>query len=720
MTLAAGTTLAGYRIDGVAGVGGMGVVYRATHLALDTVYGLKVIAPQLASDASFRDRFKRECRIAASIRHPNVIPIHHAGEEDGQLFLVMDLVEGSDLRELLAQHGPMPLDRAVSIFGQVASALDAAHARGLVHRDIKPANILVERETDHPYLTDFGLSKSTTSAGGLTKTGQWLGTVDYVAPEQVLGSSTDARTDVYALGCLLFHMLTAEVPFPKEGDAAKLWAHMNDEPPSLRAARPDVPGEVEAVVRRAMAKNPDDRQPSAGDLAKAVQAAMEGRRRATPERSVATGDAAWVDGGATRVERAPTQVPAPSPTATAQPAASAQPPAAHAGQPPPAGGPPASPAVGHAGFAAAGPAGPPGGSPFVPAGHYGGAPPAPPGPPGGGWQQGPPHAQPPPSRPPQRRRWPLFAGIAVALVLVAGIVAIVASGLLSDDDAKADVRSRIGDFAGAASAGSVCDQFNDSYVQVLGGRDKCVSQNRGRKPFKLDVGGVTVDGDSAVAKARDPATGDPWSFTLAKQGSSWLIDHTDAPEGEMRARMQAYAAAVGSTATCDLLSDSLISAEGGRAACERNNRSKSRYDPYQIKEIRVAGDKGRVRAIDPASDGGPVEFAFVKQNGTWYIDNADYLRSSAERDWKSWARAKGGKATCRYFSQGYLDRTYSGSRAQCVRKLRGVGAFSFTVKSVDVSGFTKARLRSVETGTTYDYTLIRVGRGWQIDRIKKR
>jgi serine/threonine protein kinase len=192
-----------------------------------------------------------------------VIPIHHAGEEDGQLFLVMDLVEGSDLRELLARHGPMPVDRAVRIFEQVAGALDAAHARGLVHRDIKPANILVEEATDHPYLTDFGLSKSTTSAGGLTQTGQWLGTVDYVAPEQILGSSTDARTDVYALGCLLFHMLTAEVPFRKEGDAAKLWAHMNDEPPSLRAVRPDVPPEVEAVVRRAMAKNPDDRQPSA-------------------------------------------------------------------------------------------------------------------------------------------------------------------------------------------------------------------------------------------------------------------------------------------------------------------------------------------------------------------------------------------------------------------------------------------------------------------------
>jgi hypothetical protein len=188
----------------------------------------------------------------------------------------------------------------------------------------------------------------------------------------------------------------------------------------------------------------------------------------------------------------------------------------------------------------------------------------------------------------------------------------------------------------------------------------------------------------------------------------------------MRAKMQAYAAAVGSTEACDLLSDALISAEGGRSACERNNRSKTRYDPYQIKQIRVSGDTGRLRAIDPSSSGGPVEFAFVKQDGTWYIDNADYLQSSAERDWKAWARAKGGQATCRYFSQGYLDRNYSGSRATCIRKLRGVGAFSFTVKTVRVSGFTKARLRSVERGTTYDYTLVRVGRGWQIDRIKKR
>ncbi len=718
MTLAAGTTLAGYRIDGVAGVGGMGVVYRATHLALDTVYGLKVIAPELASDPSFRDRFKRECRIAASIRHPNVIPIHHAGEEDGRLFLVMDLVEGNDLRELLTRDGPMPVDRAVRIFAQVAGALDAAHARGLVHRDIKPANILVERATDHPYLTDFGLSKSTTSAGGLTKTGQWLGTVDYVAPEQILGSSTDARTDVYALGCLLFHMLTAQVPFKKEGDAAKLWAHMNDEPPSLTAIRPDVPPEVEAVVRRAMAKNPDDRQPSAGDLAKAVQAAMAGRRAATPERSVATGDAAWGAGDATRLgAAAPTQQPAPPPTA-AQPAAYAPPPPPRPGQAPPVGGPSASPAGGYAGAAPAHPAGPGAAAPpAAPAGHYGGTPPAPP---GGGWHQGPPPAQPPPSRPRGRRRWPLFAGIAVALVLVGGIIAVLASGVLSSDDAKADVRSRIGDFAAAGSAGDTCDQFDDSYIQVLGGREKCLSQNRARKPFKLDVGTVTVDGDSAVAKARDPDTGDPWSFTLAKQGSSWLIDRTDAPEGEMRAKMQAYAAAVGSTATCDLLSDSLISAEGGRATCERNNRNKARYDPYRIKQIKVSGDAGRVRAIDPASDGGPVEFAFVKQDGTWYIDNADYLQSSAERDWKAWARAKGGEATCRYFSRGYLARTYSGSRAVCVRKLRGVGAFKFTVKSVQVSGFTKARLRSLESGTTYDYTLVRVGRGWLIDRIKKR
>ena len=697
MTLAAGTTLAGYRIDGVAGVGGMGVVYRATHLALDTVYGLKVIAPELASDPSFRDRFKRECRIAASIRHPNVIPIHHAGEEDGRLFLVMDLVEGNDLRELLARDGPMPVDRAVRIFAQVAGALDAAHARGLVHRDIKPANILVERATDHPYLTDFGLSKSTTSAGGLTKTGQWLGTVDYVAPEQILGSSTDARTDVYALGCLLFHMLTAQVPFKKEGDAAKLWAHMNDEPPSLSAIRPDVPAEVEAVMRRAMAKNPDDRQPSAGDLAKAVQAATQGRRAATAERSVATGDAAWGTGDATRLgAAAPTHQPAPPPAA-AQPAAYAPPPPA---SPQPAAyvTPPQPPRP------AAGPPVPP--------------PPAPHGP--GAWQQGPPPAPPPPSRPRGRRRWPLFVGIAVALVLVGGIVAVLASGLLSSDDAKADVRSRIGDFAAAGSAGDTCDQFDDSYIQVLGGREKCLSQNRARKPFKLDVGTVTVDGDSAVAKARDPDTGDPWSFTLAKQGSSWLIDRTDAPEGEMRAKMQAYAAAVGSTATCDLLSDSLISAEGGRATCERNNRNKARYDPYRIKQIKASGDAGRVRAIDPASDGGPVEFAFVKQDGTWYIDNADYLQSSAERDWKAWARAKGGQATCRYFSRGYLGRTYSGSRAVCVRKLRGVGAFKFTVKSVQVSGFTKAKLRSLESGTTYDYTLVRVGRGWLIDRIKKR
>ena len=292
--LANGQVLAGYRIEGQVGRGGMGVVYRATQLALERPVALKLIAPDLAQDPDFRGRFKRESLTAAQIEHPHVIPVHEAGEADGQLFIAMRLIDGIDLREVIRRNGRVEPRRAVNILSQVASALDAAHGRGLVHRDIKPGNVLIANEggRDHAYLTDFGLSKHLTAESGMTATGTFVGTVDYIAPEQIQGLPLDARSDVYSLGCLLYHTLTGRVPFERDSDVAKIFAHMSEPPPPLGELAPGVPPQLEDVLRRAMAKEPAERYPSAGDLARAANAAVEGGRVAEPERSVATGAAA--------------------------------------------------------------------------------------------------------------------------------------------------------------------------------------------------------------------------------------------------------------------------------------------------------------------------------------------------------------------------------------------------------------------------------------------
>src|SRR3954447_8728615 len=296
--LSTGTTLGGYRIDEIAGRGGMGVVYLAEQLALGRRVALKVISPELADDPGFRERFKHESRIAASIDHPNVIAVYEAGEVEGLLFLSMRYVEGTDLRELIRDTGRVPTARVAHIVTQVAAALDAAHARGLVHRDVKPANVLIAAgEADHAYLTDFGLTKHLASASGLTNTGQWVGTADYVAPEQIQGETIDARTDVYALGCVLYELLTGAVPFPRDSQVAKIYAHLSEPPPHVDSAALGLPGQLDDVVRRAMAKQPADRFPSAGDLVRAVAAAIEQRPNEAPERSVATGSAAPVPSG---------------------------------------------------------------------------------------------------------------------------------------------------------------------------------------------------------------------------------------------------------------------------------------------------------------------------------------------------------------------------------------------------------------------------------------
>jgi len=286
---APGDVFVDHRIEGVAGRGGMGVVYRATQLGLDRLVALKIITPAFAEDPSFRKRFVAESKAAASIEHPNVIPVYYAGEREGVLFIVMRYIEGPDLRALVRAEGKLDGKRAAHIIAQVAAGLDAAHQHGLVHRDVKPANVLLGHE-DHAYLTDFGLTKRTasTDGGGLSRTDGWVGTLGYVAPEQIRGERIDARTDVYALGCVLVYALTGQGPYSRDSDEAMLWAHLNSPPPDN-----GVPPEFESVIARALAKDPSDRYPSAGDLGRAALAAA-GRSALLPgpERNVARGAAA--------------------------------------------------------------------------------------------------------------------------------------------------------------------------------------------------------------------------------------------------------------------------------------------------------------------------------------------------------------------------------------------------------------------------------------------
>jgi streptogramin lyase/predicted Ser/Thr protein kinase len=283
-----GDIFAGHRIDGVTGRGGMGVVYRATQLDLGRTIALKLIAPSLAQDPAFRDRFIRETRVAAKIDHPNVIPVFYAGEEDGRLYLAMRYVDGDDLRTLLRREGRLPPARAARIIGQVAGALDAAHAHGIVHRDVKPANILLGHG-DHAYLTDFGLTKRVHSASGVTNAGGWVGTMGFVSPEQIRGEHVDARSDVYALGCVLHNSLLGEPPHQRDSDEATLWAHLNAPPPQLGG---EIGQPFADVIERALAKDPDDRFQSAGELGRAVMDAAGLHEGRPPEGVVAIGAAA--------------------------------------------------------------------------------------------------------------------------------------------------------------------------------------------------------------------------------------------------------------------------------------------------------------------------------------------------------------------------------------------------------------------------------------------
>ena len=287
--LTVGSIFARHRIEAVAGRGGMGVVFRATDLALDRPVALKLIAADAALDPVFRARFEHECRAAAAIDHPHAVEVFHAGEEDGLLYVTMRFVEGLDLGALLARDQPLEPGRVLRLIAQVAGALDAAHRRGLVHRDVKPTNVLiaVRDGVEHAFLTDFGLTKQREAAAGLTRPGFAMGTADYMAPEQARGAEVDGRADVYALGCLLFKTLTGTVPFDRGSDLEKMLAHLKDPPPSLQAARPDVPYALDVAVRRAMAKEPDDRPQSAGEFAREALDALDGSSTGAPAAAAA-------------------------------------------------------------------------------------------------------------------------------------------------------------------------------------------------------------------------------------------------------------------------------------------------------------------------------------------------------------------------------------------------------------------------------------------------
>ncbi|MET8678533.1 serine/threonine-protein kinase [Streptomyces sp. NPDC004647] len=282
-----GRQIAAYRLEREIGRGGMAVVYRAEDLRLGRTVAVKLLAPQLARNDTFRRRFVHESRVAAAIDHPHIVPVFEAGETDGVLYIAMRYVEGRDLRALLDRDGRLSVDAACRIAVQVASALDAAHAHDLVHRDVKPGNILIAEGTDsdhpeHVYLTDFGLTKKSLSLTGFTSAGQFVGTLAYVAPEQISGRPVDGRCDVYSLACVVFEALTGSPPFRREDDMAMLWAHQYDPPPDLSELRPDLPPAADDVMAQALAKAPERRYDTCRQFVSELRAAG---RNVRPERA---------------------------------------------------------------------------------------------------------------------------------------------------------------------------------------------------------------------------------------------------------------------------------------------------------------------------------------------------------------------------------------------------------------------------------------------------
>ena len=271
--LGPGSRVGGYLLEKLAGVGGMAAVYRARDERLGRVVALKL----LAGDDAVRKRFAREARAVAAVDHPHIIPVYEAGEAGGVLFIAMRFVAGDDLRVIVSREGGLRPRRAAAFVSPVASALDAAHGAGLVHRDVKPANMLVDvgpGRPEHVYLSDFGLARGVVSSSGLTRAGQFLGTPDYSAPEQISGQSVDGRADQYSLACVAYTLLCGSVPYRREVPMAVLYAHLSAPPPRATAVRPDLPEAVDQVLARALAKTPDERYDSCGDFADALREAL--------------------------------------------------------------------------------------------------------------------------------------------------------------------------------------------------------------------------------------------------------------------------------------------------------------------------------------------------------------------------------------------------------------------------------------------------------------
>jgi len=277
-----GTAFADYEVQSVIGRGGMGVVYQARDVRLDRRVALKLLAPEFTAHENFRARFLRESRLAAAVDHPNIIPIYEAGDADDQLFIAMRYVPGVDLRRELEQRTRLEGTEALTLLQQLADALDAAHEAGLVHRDVKPANVLLADRSGHgrrhAYLTDFGLTRRSASISGLTTTGHFLGTLDYVAPEQIRGEPVDGRADVYSFACLAYATLVGRPPFDQEDDVALMWAHLSVAPPRAAELRPELAGGVDDALAAGLAKSPAERPASCG----ALVAMMEGRRPTRP------------------------------------------------------------------------------------------------------------------------------------------------------------------------------------------------------------------------------------------------------------------------------------------------------------------------------------------------------------------------------------------------------------------------------------------------------
>ncbi|MDX6573048.1 MAG: hypothetical protein QOC86_2204 [Gaiellales bacterium] len=290
--LSVGMRLAGFRIESLIGRGSMGTVYSAKDVALDRRVAIKVLAPALARDERFRERFLRESRLVASLEHPNIVPIYAAGEADDLLYLAMRYVDGRDLASLLSTLGRLEAERAVELVAQVGAALDAAHARGLIHRDVKPGNILLARhdgQADHAYLCDFGLAKHASTVSSLTGDRGIIGTVEYLAPEQIEGGLIDSRVDIYALGCVLYELLTGEPPFNRGNELSALIAHVSDAPPKVSARRPELPEALDDVIATALAKDRELRHPTCAALVTATRAALRGEGAERPAAVAETG-----------------------------------------------------------------------------------------------------------------------------------------------------------------------------------------------------------------------------------------------------------------------------------------------------------------------------------------------------------------------------------------------------------------------------------------------